>query len=331
MNSPLSPQMFPATLRATAAALLSFTALSGHAETIFGMTTDSSFSPAPGLALVRFDSATPGSVTTIGSFSGVVAGQALRSIDFWPATVELYAVSTSGTTANFSQVQLYTVNLTTAALTPVGAGLTLTGNTNVRVGMDFNPVVDRIRIVTGGVTGNSFRANPITGAMVTVDIDLAYAAGDTLAGNPPRILAAAYSNNAAGATSTTLYAYDYSFDNLATVGGVGGTPSPHLGQLFTVGTPPAGFLTFNGAIGMDISGATGVLYMTHDDPVSGTPMSPYTVSTATGAQTVVGAYGGGLFIGDISVQIAAAPEPATHLTALLGLAGLLGWRRIQRV
>lgn len=312
---------------AAAAAALSFSALPAHAETIFGMTTVNSQSTSPGLALVRFDSATPGTVTTIGSFAGVVAGQALRSIDFRPATGELYAISTSTTTANFAQAQLYTVNLATAALTPVGAGLTLTGNTNVRVEMDFNPVVDRIRIVTGGATANNFRANPITGALVQPDTDLAYAPGDALVGNPPALVAAAYSNNTAGATSTTLYGYDYGFDNLVTVGGVGGTPSPNAGQLFTVGTPPAGFLTTNAAIGMDISGATGILYMTHDDPVSITPMSLYKVNTATGVQTLVGAYGGGLFIADISVQIAAVPEPATYLTTALGLAGLMAWKR----
>lgn len=312
---------------ATAATALSLSALPAHAETIFGMTTVNSFSTSPGLSLVRFDSATPGTVTTIGSFAGVVAGHALRSIDFRPATGELYGISTSTTAANFAQAQLYTINLATAALTPVGAGLTLTGNTNVRVEMDFNPVVDRIRIVTGGATGNSFRANPITGALVAVDSSLAYAVGDVLVNNPPAISGAAYSNNVAGATTTTLFAYDYAFDNLVTVGGLGGTPSPNAGQLFTVGTPPVGFLTTNAALGMDISGTTGILYMSHDDPNTITPMSLYTVNTSTGIQTQVGAYGGGLFVADISVQIAAVPEPATYLMALSGLAGLLTWCR----
>ena len=223
--------------------------------------------------------------------------------------------------------QLYTVNLLTAALTPVGAGLTLTGNTSFRVEMDFNPVVDRIRIVTGGTTANNFRANPNTGALVLADTSLAYDAGDVGVGQSFSIVAAAYTNNVAGATSTTLYAYDYDFDNLVTIGGVGGTPSPNGGLMFTVGTPPAGFLTAGAGVGLDISGATGILYMTHDDPNIGTVMSLYTVNTATNAQTQVGVYGGGLFISDISVQIAAVPEPATYLMTFFGLAGLAAWRR----
>ena len=311
------------TLIATAA--LAVAAPSSHAETIYGMTTASSASNAPGLALVSFDSATPGTVTSIGSFTGVVAGQALRSIDFRPATGELYAISTS--TTDLAAAQLYTVNLLTAALTPVGAGLTLTGNTSFRVEMDFNPVVDRIRIVTGGTTANNFRANPNTGALVLADTSLAYDAGDVGVGQSFSIVAAAYTNNVAGATSTTLYAYDYDFDNLVTIGGVGGTPSPNGGLMFTVGTPPAGFLTAGAGVGLDISGATGILYMTHDDPNNGTVMSLYTVNTATNAQTQVGVYGGGLFISDISVQIAAVPEPATYLMTFFGLAGLAAWRR----
>ena len=87
------------------------------------------------------------------------------------------------------------------------------------------------------------------------------------------------------------------------------------------------FLTTNAALGMDISGTTGILYMSHDDPNTITPMSLYTVNTSTGIQTQVGAYGGGLFVADISVQIAAVPEPATYLMALSGLAGLLTWCR----
>ena len=315
------------TLKSLAAASLALGALAPlHAETIYGMTIASNSGLVPGVGLVSFDSATPGTVTTIGSFSGVVAGHAVRSIDFRPANGQLYAISNGTTGATAANAQLYTVNLSTAALTPVGAGLTLTGNTAARIELDFNPVADRIRIIVGGTTNLSYRANPDTGALVAVDTAVDYAAGDPLFGSGPVVLAAAYTNNVPGATSTTLYAWDYNTDALTTIGGLGGVPSPNGGQMFTVNAP-AGFLTGNSAIGMDISGLTGTLYVTHDDPASGTFMSLYTRNLTTGAEALVGNYPAGVFIADISA--APVPEPATWLLGAVGLIGLLAHRRFR--
>jgi hypothetical protein len=297
-----------------------------HAETIYGMTATSSTSTAPGVALVRFDSATPGTVTTVGAFSGIVAGHALRSIDFRPATGQLYAISTS--TSNLAAAQLYTVNLSTGALTPVGSGLTLTGNSNARVEMDFNPVADRIRIVTGGSTANSFRAHPDTGALVAADTALSWSPGDPNAAFAFSIIGGAYSNNVAGATSTTLYGWDYNTDSLLTIGGTGGTPSPNGGVMFSIDQPVSA-ITGNAALGMDISGATGVLYVTHDDPDTGAFMSLFTRNLGTGAETLIGAYpASNLFIVDISV--APIPEPASLLLMALGVAGLVARQRVVR-
>jgi MYXO-CTERM domain-containing protein len=298
-----------------------------HAETIYGMTAVNSSGLSAGVGLVRFDSATPGTVTTIGSFSGVVAGQALRSIDFRPADGQLYALSSGTTAGTAALAQLYTVNLATAALTKVGAaGFSLTGNTATRIEMDFNPVADRVRIIVGGTTNRSYRADPNTGALVATDTSIDYAVGDPLAGTGPIVLAAAYSNNVAGAASTTLYAWDFNTDALTTVGGLNGVPSPNGGQMFTVATPPGGALLVNqSGIGMDISGASGVLYVTHDDPATGSFMSLFTRNLSTGAQSLVGNYPTGLFVADISVAV--VPEPATWAMAALGLAGLLARRR----
>jgi MYXO-CTERM domain-containing protein len=298
-----------------------------QAELIYGMTAANGLSTSPGLGLVSFDSATPGTVATIGSFSGVVAGHAVRSIDFRPATGELWAISTGTTTGNFGLAQLYTVNLATAALTPVGSGFTLTGNTSPRVEIDFNPTVDRIRILTGGATANNFRANPLTGGLVQADTDLSRAPGDLLDGVAFSIVGAAYTNNVPGATSTTLFAYDYSNDAVVTIGGPNGAPSPNGGQLFTVSAPePDVFLTTNAALGMDVSGLTGTLYITHDDPVNIAPMRLYTIDTTTGLQTEIGAYANNLWVTDISVA-PAVPEPATWLMGAMGFAALLLHRR----
>jgi hypothetical protein len=297
-----------------------------QAELIYGMTAASSASTAPGVALVKFDSATPGAVTTVGAFTGIVAGHALRSIDFRPATGQLYAISTS--TSNLAAAQLYTVNLNTGALTPVGGILTLTGNTSPRVEIDFNPVADRIRIVTGGTTANNFRAHPDTGALVAVDTALSWAPGDPNEPFAMSIIGGAYSNNFAGATSTTLYAWDYGSDSLLTIGGLGGAPSPNGGVMFSI-DQPADFMTGNAALGMDISGASGILYVTHDDPDTAAFMSLFTRNLATGEETLIGAYpASNLFIVDISVS--PVPEPAAMLMMALGIAGLLARQRIAQ-
>lgn len=278
-----------------------------RAELIYGMTAASSASTAPGIALVSFDSATPGTVTTIGNFTGLVAGHALRSIDFRPANAQLYAISTS--TTNLAAAQLYTVNLTTAALTPLGAGFTLGTNNNARVEMDFNPSVDRIRIITGAAStvNNNFRANPNDGTLVQADTNLIIDAMDP---NSPytgfTMVAAAYSNNTPAAPSTTLYAYDFATDVIFRVGSVGGTPtSPNTGIFFTSTLIPAGFLTFNGGMGMDISGATGNFYMAHDNPADGTTTGLYTRALSgagSDADTLIGSFPTGTFVVDISVR-----------------------------
>ena len=316
----------PKTLVIAAAALCALAP--AQAETIYGMTAASNQGLAPGLGLVRFDSATPGSVTTLGTFSGIVAGHVVRSIDFRPANGLLYAISNGSTAATASQAQLYTVNLSTAALTPVGAGLTLTGNTAARIEMDFNPVADRIRIIVAGSTNLSYRANPDTGALVGVDTPIDFAPGDPLFDSGPVVVAGAYSNNVPGALSTTLYAWDYNTDALTTIGSPGGSPlSPNSGQMFTVNAP-VGSLTGNSGIGMDISGLTGRLYVTHDNPADGLFMSLFTRNLTTGVETRLGNYPTGVFIADISA--APVPEPATWLLGAAGLFGLLAHRRLRQ-
>ena len=144
------------------------------------------------------------------------------------------------------------------------------------------------------------------------------------------MIAGAHTNKVAGATSTTLYSWDYLSDSLVAIGSPGGSPSANGGVMTTIGLPP-GILTFNAGLGMDISGSTGTLYVTHDDPGSGEFMSLYTRNLLTGAETLIGAYpAGNLFIADIAVAIAVVPEPAPALLGALGLAGLWALHRRRR-
>jgi Domain of unknown function (DUF4394) len=274
---------------------------SAQAVLIYGITD-----PTP--SLVSFDSATPGTLNTVGAISGIVAGQTLRGIDFRPSDGQLYALSSDASTA----AQLYTIDLLTAVATPLGAGLILTGNTSSQISLDFNPVADALRVVTG--TGQNYRVNANTGGLINQDTSLDPS-------NHP-IAAIAYTNNFVGATQTTLYAYDVFFNEVYTIGSVNGSPvSPNTGTLFLVGA--SGFFAFTSSMGFDIDGATGVAYLSLDDSNSPDDKSEFfKMNLATGALTAAGGFNATLL--DISVAPVAAtvPEPASLALLLTGVAAL---------
>lgn len=126
------------------------------------------------------------------TITGLGAGETLMGIDFRPVNGQLYGLGVGAGTA-----KLYNFNLSTGAATAVGTGFAIGAGTTA-VGFDFNPVVDRIRVVTN--TGQNLRLNPIDGTIAATDGSL----------NPgtPSVSAAAYSNNFAGTTTTTLFVMD---------------------------------------------------------------------------------------------------------------------------
>lgn len=287
-----------------------------QAELVYGLTNT--------FNLVTFDSAAPGTFLTTVATSGVVAGQTLRAIDFRPATGQLYAISTINS-ATTGVGQLYTVNTSTGALTAVGSTFSLLTGSN-RVSMDFNPVVDRIRVVSG--TGNNLRLNPTTGAIAATDTNLAYDPADSHFGGAPLIADIAYTNNVAGATQTTLYGYDYDWDGIITIGSVNGTPqSPNSGLMYTVGAAFPSPVTFSASIGMDVSGTTGIAYINADDGSSANADFFFSVDLTTGAATNLGSFGTTDML-DFSVAPAPVPEPAT--LAVLGLGAIAALRRRRR-
>ncbi|CCH30909.1 DUF4394 domain-containing protein [Actinosynnema sp. NPDC047251] len=162
----------------------------------------------------------------------------LTGIDVRPATGDLYGIGRSG--------RLYRIDPRTGRATGVGTPAPVDA---APVGFDFNPVVDRIRVVTA--SGTNLRLHPDTGAVAGTDGALAH----PTPGEAPKVAAAAYTNSVAGATSTTLYVLDSSRRVLATQGtraGVTPVVSPNTGQLFTVGKSTAWIGTTNG---FDISAA----------------------------------------------------------------------------
>lgn len=287
-----------------------------RAELIYGITNNGASAPS----LVSFDSASPGASTIIGS-TGVAD---LRAIDFRPANGLLYGL---GFDTASRAAQLYTIDLTTGAAIPLFAPTTLTGaSASSRVSLDFNPVSDRLRVVTAN--GSSFRLDPNTGVL-TADTAFAYAAGDRNEGeNPPLIAGVAYTNNVAGATSTTLFAFDFNLDVISRVGSVGGSPiSPNTGRMFTIGDL-GGPTAVGGDVGFDISGRTGIAYLNLDDISSPTAADEfYTVNLSSGMATLVGTTTG---LDLLDITAAPIPEPGTVALTAVGVIGLVAAVRRRR-
>lgn len=215
--------------------------------------------------------------------SGLQPNETLAAIDYRPANGQLYGVGVVPS----GPARLYTINTTTGAATMVGAGPFHQGIGASPVGMDFNPVVDRIRITTNNSL--NLRLNPAD-ASVIADTSPQFAAGDVNQTGFNRPLSIAYSNNVAGATTTTLYGIVLGNTGsvLVTVGSPGGTPvSPNTGQMFTVGlTGVGGYLTLQQS--MDISGRTGIAYMVIDND-----HILYSVNLTTGHATRIGPFPSG--------------------------------------
>jgi hypothetical protein len=234
-----------------------------RAATVYGVNTSNQ--------LVRFDTASPGAATVIGQIGGLSAGETIVGIDFRPAGGQLFALSSAS--------RLYTINLTTGIASGVGlaGSFTLSGS---NFGFDFNPTVDRIRVVSN--TGQNLRLNPLDGSLAAADPNL----------NPgtPSVTAAAYTNNFAGATTTTLFVIDSGNDTLYQQ-----NPANN-GTLVAVG---ALGVNTSGVNGFDI-GSDGTAYAAL---TVGGVSNLYTINLNTGAATLVGAIGGGDNLTGISVVL----------------------------
>ncbi len=212
-------------------AVLSGTAYAAHTATIYGLTTTN--------RVLTFLSGTPQDILRNKSVDGLAAGETLVGIDVRPATRALYAIGRTSTGAG----RIYTLDPRSGRATFVAnIAVALMGS---EFGVDFNPVVDRIRIVSDA--DQSVAVHPDTGA-TTVNGNLNYP-GST---QDPFVTGAAYTNNVAGATSTVLYDIDAASDDLVTQN----TSTGALTKIGDLGMPTEPF------VGWDIvtSGGSNIAY-----------------------------------------------------------------------
>jgi len=183
-------------------------------------------------------------------------------IDVRPADGALYAVTQDG--------GIYTVDAKTGAAT-MKSKLSETLKTGVTVTVDFNPVADRLRIITS--EGVNLRVNVDDGKVI-VDGALKYKDGDAQAGKTPNVIAGAYtssSNPKPGATA--LYDIDAA------------------GHLLSQAPPNDGTLNTVGMLGIKLDGpvAFNIVAKGEDNAawlVTGNTL--YSVDLKTGKATAAG-------------------------------------------
>jgi hypothetical protein len=242
--------------------------------------------------LIQFNAGQPQKTLSSRALSGLAAGDTLLGIDYRVAKGQLFGLGASG--------QLYRIDTKTGAATAVGAPTALPTGAS-EWGFDFNPTVDRIRVVNDA--GFNLRLHPDTGAMVDGDPNqpgaqfdgrLAYDAADANASKPANVVAAGYTYNKDNDKVTTNYALDGKLGVLVHQGskeGVQPMVSPNTGKLFTVGSLGVG--SFDKAT-LDISDLNNAAYSAI---TAGGKSTWYRIDLASGKATRIGAVAGGPVVG----------------------------------
>lgn len=244
--------------------------------------------------LISFDTQNPTFVRSLVGVTGVTAGQTIVGMDIRPSNGQLYALGyNSGTNAS----QLYTINPTSGLASAINAtptAITLgTGN----VGFDFNPTVDKIRIVSND--NQNYRLDPTTGTIVATDGSLAFAATDVNFGADPNAGSVAYTNSYGTPTTTTLYNYEENLNILTT------QLPPNNGVLNTIGNSGIIINTADATIDLDIfyepTTQMNLAYLAANTG-SLTADNFYSINLTSGATTLIGKIGYGIPVKDIAIQ-----------------------------
>jgi hypothetical protein len=279
--------------RVTVLGVLAMSGAAANAERVYAVTANNT--------LISWNASDPTTILSGVAISGLGVNEPIRGIDFRPATGKLFLLG------GFSN--LYQVALSSGAATKIGPGFAGPGTTlnGSSFGFDFNPTIDRIRVVSEA--DQNLVLNPDTGG-ATAATTLFYGPGDPNEGRNPNVVGSAYSNNFAGATTSQLYGIDTGLDMLV-------TQANSLGRLGTVGA--LGF-DVNDSASFDISGLSGSAYMTVQN-VALSRSTFWSVDLMSGQASMIGEVGGGAMIVAMSVV------PAPGALAVFGVAALGARRR----
>ena len=243
--------------------------------------------------LLRFDSATPGTIQDSSPITGLQPNETIQGIDYRTTNTALYALGSTS--------RLYTINRFNGVATPVGGPLpfSVTGI----IGFEHDPTSVDFRVVS--IDKKNIRLNS-DGTVAATEFNLFYADGDPNEGADPNITGAAYTTNVFAARITTLYAIDALLNILVT------QDPPETGALRTKGPlgVDAGFL-----VGFDIASASGNNTGFATLRVSGTTVL-YTINLTTGAATLIGAVGGNPVLVDMTVSLEAQNFVVTNTSHL---------------
>ena len=192
----------------------------------------------------------------------------LHGFDVRPADGMLYGVTDTG--------WVVTIDPKTGAVTQK-AELSTKPEAGTTVSVDFNPVADKMRVIT--TSGQNLRVN-VDDGKVTVDGNLKFADTDMHKDEKPNIVAGAYTNSFKGTKETALYDID-------------GT----IGALFRQAPPNDGVLSAVGKLGIKVSGPV-AFNIVSDGKGKNTAWlvndgTLYTVDLASGVAKAVGKLPGG--------------------------------------
>ncbi len=137
--------------------------------------------------MVRFSDKNPNAIENVAIWG---TSARLVGIDVRPSDGQLYGVATDGS--------IYRIDSGNGKVTPMGR--MSIGNVGSITMVDFNPVADRLRVVTA--EGRSLRVNVDTGETIE-DGRLSYVTAKSF-----MVAAGGYTNSLKGATTTQLYQID---------------------------------------------------------------------------------------------------------------------------
>lgn len=194
--------------------------------------------------LICFEEDDPDDAENIGLISGLNGDDRLVGIDYRPATGDLYGLGNNG--------GVYVVDDRSAQATLRSRlDVALDGTS---FGVDFNPTVDRLRIVSD--TGQNLRDNVDANGDTLTDTTLSYP------GPPPMtatgVTGAAYTNNDADPnTATTLYDIDSMLDQIVIQSPANSGLLAATGKLGVDTVPTVGFDIYSrvrGGTTVDVNG-----------------------------------------------------------------------------